>query len=82
MPPRIYNLGNGQGFSVQQVLDTARQVTGRGLLAHVAPRRAGDPPVLVASSRKARSELGWTPRYGDLPTIISHAWAWHQKRWP
>jgi UDP-glucose 4-epimerase len=80
--PKIYNLGNGKGFSVQQVLDTARQVSGRGLLAHVAPRRAGDPPVLVASSRKARSELGWTPRYSDLATIISHAWAWHQKLWP
>ncbi len=76
--PLIYNLGNGTGYSVQQVLDVARKVTERGLLAHVAPRREGDPPVLVASSEKARRELGWTPGYPDLETIITHAWQWHQ----
>ena len=80
--PRLYNLGNGQGFSVQEVISTARQVTGRDLTAEVAERRPGDPPVLVASSARARQELGWTPRYDDLATIIGHAWAWHQRRFP
>ena len=78
--PLVYNLGNGTGYSVQQVIETAKAVTGRGLLAHVAPRREGDPAQLVASATKARSELGWRPRYPDLAQIISHAWAWHQKR--
>ncbi len=80
-PPReplIYNLGNGTGYSVQQVIETAKAVTGRGLLAHVAPRRAGDPAQLVAAAGKAHSELGWRPRYPDLAAIIEHAWAWHQ----
>ena len=74
----VFNLGNGTGYSVQQVIDDAKTVTGRGLLAHVAPRRAGDPPVLVASAEKARRELGWQPRYPELVTILQHAWAWHQ----
>ena len=74
----VFNLGNDTGYSVQQVIDTAKTVTGRGLLAHVASRRAGDPPVLVASSARARSVLGWQPRYPDLTTILSHAWRWHQ----
>jgi UDP-glucose 4-epimerase len=76
--PLIYNLGNGTGYSVQQVIETAKAVTGRGLLAHVAPRRAGDPAQLVAAAEKAHGELGWRPRYPDLATIIEHAWAWHQ----
>ena len=75
----IYNLGNGTGYSVQQVIDAAKAVTGRGLLAHVAPRRPGDPPVLVASAEKAHRELGWQPRYPALATILQHAWAWHQR---
>jgi len=78
--PLIYNLGNGTGYSVQQVIETAKAVTGRGLLAHVAPRRSGDPAQLVASAGKAHSELGWRPRYPDLATIIEHAWAWHQRK--
>ncbi len=78
--PLIYNLGNGTGYSVQQVIETAKAVTGRGLLAHVAPRRAGDPAQLVAGAQKAHSELGWRPRFADLSTIIEHAWAWHQRR--
>jgi UDP-glucose 4-epimerase len=78
--PLIYNLGNGTGYSVQEVIETAKAVTQRGLLAHVASRRPGDPPQLVASAEKARQELGWQPRYPDLATIIEHAWAWHQKR--
>lgn len=76
--PLIYNLGNGTGYSVQQVIETAKSVTGRGLLAHVAPRRPGDPAQLVAAAERAHGELGWRPRYPDLGTIISHAWAWHQ----
>ena len=78
--PLIYNLGNGTGYSVQQVIETAKAVTGRGLLAHVARRREGDPAQLVASAERARQELGWRPRYPDLTTIIEHAWAWHQRR--
>ncbi|MEB3349975.1 MAG: UDP-glucose 4-epimerase GalE [Cyanobacteriota bacterium] len=78
--PLIYNLGNGTGYSVQQVIETAKAVTGRGLLAHVGKRRAGDPPQLVAAAGKALTELGWRPRYPDLGTIIEHAWRWHQSR--
>ncbi len=77
--PLIYNLGNGTGYSVQQVIETAKAVTGRGLLAHVAPRRSGDPAQLVAGASKAHNELGWRPRYPELATIIEHAWAWHQR---
>ena len=75
----VFNLGNGTGYSVQEVIDTAKRVTGRGLLAHVGPRRPGDPPVLVASAVRSRRELGWEPRYPELHTIISHAWRWHQQ---
>jgi UDP-glucose 4-epimerase len=78
--PLVYNLGNGTGYSVQQVIETAKRVTGRGLLAHVAKRREGDPAQLVASATRAHEELGWRPRYPELGTIIEHAWAWHRKR--
>ena len=78
--PLIYNLGNGTGYSVQQVIETAKAVTGRGLLAHVAPRRKGDPAQLVAGAERAHRELGWRPRHPDLGTIIEHAWAWHRHR--
>ncbi|MBD2549367.1 UDP-glucose 4-epimerase GalE [Microcystis elabens FACHB-917] len=78
--PLIYNLGNGTGYSVQQVIETAKAVTGRGLLAHVAKRRDGDPPQLVAGATRAHHELGWRPRFPELETIIEHAWAWHQRR--
>ena len=78
--PLIFNLGNGTGYSVQQVIETAKAVTGRGLLAHVARRREGDPPQLVAGASRAHQELGWRPRFPELETIIEHAWAWHQKR--
>jgi UDP-glucose 4-epimerase len=74
----IYNLGNGKGFSVQQVIDTCRKVTGMHIPAEVVPRRPGDPAVLIASSKKAHKELGWTPKYPDLETIVSHAWNWHK----
>jgi len=74
---KVYNLGNGEGFSVRQVIEVARQVTGHAIPAEVAPRRPGDPPRLVASSSRAQAELGWKPKYPDLETIIRHAWAWH-----
>lgn len=75
----VYNLGNGAGFSVQQVIDVAREVTGVDFEVIDAPRRPGDSAVLVADSRKARQELGWKPGYPDLETIVRHAWAWEQK---
>ena len=77
----IYNLGNGQGFSVRQVIESARRVTGHPIPAEVHPRRPGDPAVLVAGSQKAIRELGWQPRYTQLDDILRTAWAWHQKRY-
>ena len=74
----VYNLGNGTGFSVKQVIDIARQVTGREIPAVIEERRAGDPAVLVASSDRARQELGWNPVRNKLEDIIGSAWAWHQ----
>ena len=77
----IYNLGNGHGFSVREVIESARRVTGRPVPAEVHPRRPGDPAVLVASSEKAIRELGWKPRYTELDDIVRTAWEWHQKRY-
>ena len=74
---RIYNLGNGQGFSVQEVIETARRITSHPIPALVGPRRAGDPAVLIASSDRIRRELGWRPRYPHLYDIIETAWRWH-----
>lgn len=74
-----FNLGNGTGFSVREVIATAREVTGHPLPLEIAPRRLGDPPSLVADASRARTLLGWTPRYRELRTIIEHAWAWHQR---
>jgi UDP-glucose 4-epimerase len=71
---RIYNLGNGAGFSVRQVVETAREVTGREIPVHESPRRAGDPAVLVASSERIRSELGWVPRKPELAAMVADAW--------
>jgi UDP-glucose 4-epimerase len=75
---RIYNLGNGAGFSVREVIETSRRVTGRPIKTVGGPRRPGDPAVVVASSRKIREELGWTSERPDLQTIISDTWAWLQ----
>ena len=75
-----FNLGNGNGFSVRQVLETAKRVTGRPVASRPAPRRPGDPPVLVGSSEKARRLLGWTPTFDTLETIVQTAWAWHRSR--
>jgi UDP-glucose 4-epimerase len=74
---RTYNLGNGRGFTVKEVIETCRNVTGHPIPAEVGDRRPGDPPVLIASSERIRAELGWEPRYPDLETIVAHAWEWH-----
>jgi UDP-glucose 4-epimerase len=79
--PLIYNLGNGHGFSVKEVIESARRVTGHPIPAEIHPRRPGDPAVLVASSEKAIRELGWKPRYAQLDEIVRTAWIWHQKRY-
>ena len=76
----IFNLGNGNGFSVKQAIETARQVTGREIKAIECDRRPGDPPALVGSSEKATQILGWQPQYADLHAILTHAWQWHQTR--
>ena len=76
---QAYNLGNGNGFSVQEVINTVEHVTGRKISLEYGPRRAGDPARLVADSRLAREKLGWTPQYPDLQTIVEHAWNWEQK---
>ena len=73
-----FNLGTGTGFSVQQVVETCRAVTGHPIPVAVSPRRPGDPACLVAGADKAKSVLGWNPRYPDLRTIVQHAWDWHR----
>jgi UDP-glucose 4-epimerase len=75
---RYYNLGNGEGFTVKEVIDTASEVTGKAIRAEIGPRRAGDPAVLVASSNKIRKELGWAPQFPHVRAIIESAWRWHQ----
>jgi UDP-glucose 4-epimerase len=75
----IYNLGNGQGFSVKEVIEVARKVTGIEIPAKIAPRRAGDPATLIASADKIKRELDWKPKYQDLQTIIETAWRWHKE---
>jgi UDP-glucose 4-epimerase len=77
----IYNLGNGQGFSVRQVVESARRVTGHPIPVEELPRRAGDPAVLIASSAKIETELGWKPKYTQLDDIVRSAWEWHQQRY-
>jgi UDP-glucose 4-epimerase len=73
-----FNLGNGAGYSVREVIETARRVTGRPIAVQEAPRRPGDPPSLVASSEKIIRDLGWKPKYPRLETITEHAWRWHK----
>ena len=77
----IYNIGNGQGFTVREVIDSVRRVTRRPIAVEECPRRPGDPAVLVASSEKIKAELGWRPKFAELDQIISSAWEWHQKRY-
>jgi UDP-glucose 4-epimerase len=75
---RVYNLGNGEGFTVKEVIDAVRSVTSRDIPAEIGPRRPGDPAELVASSERIRKELGWKPRFPHVHEIIETAWAWHQ----
>ena len=74
----VYNLGNAQGFSVLEIIERARKITGKNIAVENSDRRAGDPPVLIASNEKAIKELGWKPQYADIDDIIGTAWRWHQ----
>jgi UDP-glucose 4-epimerase len=76
----IYNLGNGQGFSVREVIESVKRVTGKSIEVEELPRRPGDPAVLVASSDRITAELGWKPDFPELDDIIASAWTWHQQR--
>ena len=78
-PTLVYNLGTGQGFSVLELVESVRRVTGRPIPVELCPRRPGDPAILVAGSEKAQRELGWTPKFADLDSIIQSAWEWHQQ---
>ena len=75
-----FNLGNEKGTSVLEVIEAVRKVTGKDFLVTLAERRPGDPAILVGGSKKAREVLGWKPEYGDIETIVEHAWKWHQKK--
>jgi UDP-glucose 4-epimerase len=77
----IYNIGNGQGFTVLEVIESVRRVTGRPIAVEECVRRPGDPAVLVASSEKIKAELGWKPQFAELDQIIASAWEWHQRRY-
>jgi len=76
----FFNLGNGNGFSVKDIIETARALTGREIKAVECDRRPGDPPMLVGSAEKAKQILGWSPQYANIQDIIAHAWQWHQQR--
>ncbi len=78
----VFNLGNGSGFSVREVIETAQEVTGKEIKIEERDRRPGDPPILVGSSDKATKVLGWHPQYPNVNEILTHAWQWHQKRHP
>lgn len=77
---QAFNLGNGNGFSVKETIEVAKEITQRNIPVKLGQRRAGDSPILVGSSDKARQMLGWNPQYSDLRDIVAHAWQWHQKR--
>jgi UDP-glucose 4-epimerase len=76
----VFNLGNGSGFSVREVIAAAEQVTGTSITVEERDRRPGDPPILIGSGEKARTILGWQPQYPSIKDIVAHAWQWHQKR--
>jgi UDP-glucose 4-epimerase len=76
----IFNLGNNQGFSIKEVIETAQEVTGKSIPIKISDRRSGDPPILVGSNEKARRILGWNPQYSSLYEMIFHSWKWHLKR--
>jgi UDP-glucose 4-epimerase len=77
----IYNIGNGQGFTVREVIDSVSRITGRPIAVEEHERRSGDPAILVASSEKIKAELGWKPQFAELDQIIASAWQWHQRRY-
>jgi UDP-glucose 4-epimerase len=77
----IYNIGNGQGFTVREVIESVRRVTGKEIAVEACARRAGDPAVLVAGSEKIKQELGWKPKFAELDTIVASAWEWQQRRY-
>ncbi len=77
----IYNIGNGQGFTVREVIESVRRVTGKPIAVEECPARPGDPAVLVAGSEKIKAELGWAPKFAELDAIIESAWKWHQQRY-
>lgn len=77
----IYNIGNGQGFTVREVIESVRRVTGKAIAVEACARRAGDPAVLVAGSEKIKKELGWRPKFAELDTIVRSAWEWQQRRY-
>jgi UDP-arabinose 4-epimerase len=79
-PSQVFNLGNGQGFSVSEVVRVSKQVTGHPITAEMYPRRAGDPPVLISDSTKAKTMLGWVPKFARLDQQIDHAWQWFSRR--
>ncbi len=74
----VYNIGNGKGFTVLEVIESVRRVTGHAIPVEVCPRRPGDPAILVASSDAIRKDLGWQPKHPELDDIIASAWKWHQ----
>jgi UDP-glucose 4-epimerase len=76
----VFNLGNGEGFSVKEVITAAREITGLPIAVEEGSRRAGDPAILIGSATKARKVLGWDPQYNQIEVILDHAWRWHQKR--
>lgn len=78
-PVLHYNLGNGAGFSVREIVETARRITGRDIPSEIAPRRPGDPAILIADSGKIRDELGWKPEFDTLDSIVESAWNWHRR---
>lgn len=78
-PSDFLNLGNERGTSVLEVVDSVKRVTGKDFKVTLAPRRSGDPAILVGSSEKAKKILGWKPEYSDIDTIVAHAWKWHEK---
>jgi UDP-glucose 4-epimerase len=79
-PSDNFNLGTGQGYTVMEVVEKARQISKRSIVKKASPRRPGDPPVLLASNEKATEALGWRPQIESLPDIIASAWEWHRKR--
>lgn len=76
----VFNLGNGNGFSVKEIIETASQISGKEIIAIECDRRPGDPPTLIGSADKARQLLGWQPQYANISDVIAHAWQWHQHR--